>query len=56
MTRSLPPLSIFLVLAIAVALVVAGGITIGFAPTITLLAVAATALIFYLMIHISLNG
>lgn len=44
-----------LVLALAAAVIVAGGLTIGFAQTLTLLALASTLLVFYLMIHISAN-
>ena len=49
MTR--PPLLLALVIAIAV--IVGGGLTIGFAPTITLLALVSTAVVFYLIIQTS---
>lgn len=44
----------WLVLAlIAIAVVVAGAVTIGFAQTITLLAIASTFVVFYLIIQTS---
>lgn len=48
--RTLP---LVLALVLAVGLIVAGGVTIGFAQTITLLAIASTVLIFYLIIQTS---
>jgi hypothetical protein len=48
--RNLP---LILVLALAVGLIAAGSAAIGFAPTLTLLAIASTILIFYLIIQTS---
>lgn len=46
-------MSIAFVLVAAALVMAAGGFTIGFAPTLTLLAVAATVGVFYLLIQIS---
>ena len=46
--------TLILVLAVLIAAIIAGGIAIGFAQTITLVAVASTVLIFYLLIRTSL--
>jgi len=52
MTRS--PRTLPLILAvIAIGILVAGGLTIGFAQTITLLAIASTVVVFYLLIQTS---
>lgn len=42
-----------LALVLAIAVIAAGTFTIGFAPTITLLAIASTVLVFYLIIQTS---
>ncbi len=51
-TRTLP---FAILLAVVAALIIAGAVTFGVAQTITLFAIFAMVVIFYLMIHISAN-
>lgn len=50
---SMPKAVPVLFLVLALALIVAGGFTIGIAQTITLLAIAATFIVFYLIVAVS---
>jgi hypothetical protein len=50
---SMPKAAVALFLVLALALIVAGGFTIGIAQTITLLAIAATFIVFYLIVAVS---
>lgn len=54
MAKSIPTFPLVLTLVLVVALITAGGIAIGFAQTITLLAIVATFVVFYLLIRTSL--
>lgn len=51
MSEDIPLRPIAIGLVVAVAIVVAGSFAIGFWQTLTLLAVAATFAVFYLLIH-----
>lgn len=55
MARSSRTMSLVLPVAAALGLIVAGSLSVGLAQTFTFLALASTVLIFYLMIHISMN-
>lgn len=49
----MPKAAVALFLVLALVLIVAGGFTIGIAQTITLLAIAATFIVFYLIVAVS---
>lgn len=51
MSQTSRPLPTILMLAVVLGVFIAGGLTIGFAPTLTFLALAATALVFYLLLQ-----
>lgn len=55
MARSSRTISLALPVVTALGLIVVGGLSVGLAQTFTFLALASTVLIFYLMIHISMN-
>lgn len=55
MTQATQTMRFILVLALLLALVVAGALTVGLAQTLTLVGLVATLVVFYLMIHISAN-
>lgn len=54
MTRTARIASIVLALGAAIALIVAGGLAIGFAQTATLLAIATTLVMFCLLVRVSM--
>ncbi len=55
MASSSRTMSLILALGAVAGLLVLGGLSVGLAQTLTFLALASTAAIFYVMIHISMN-
>ena len=55
MASSSRTVSLVLAVGAVAGLLVLGGLSIGLAQTLTFLALASTVVIFYLMIHISMN-
>lgn len=51
MAQSSRPLPIILALVVVIGAFIAAGLTIGFAPTLTLTAIAMTVLVFYLLLQ-----